>query len=346
MAHDIVAANVSADARLGDYYMDLIPAVAPLSSGVYGPVDERGVPLIDYDRAFKSRWMLGRKRRTYGIHYTPVTVAQFALGLHAQLLKGEGSRETFLCQAGWLRDNLVAMPAGFGLWLHNFAQLSYRLEPPWVSGMAQGQGISTLLRAFQLTGDETYRDAAFFAAAAFAHDISEGGVACRDEDGSLWLEEYPSDPPSHVLNGFIFALWGVFDLWRVTEDARYRHLWDEGVQTLKRNLPRYERSGGWSRYDVLREEKVSSEYHWTHVVQLEIMGALTGENLFLEVAERWRRSGERSNETVISAVRVARGVLRRLGILPRPKVTGVSVRIPAKTLEPVRERLEMVVGKR
>ncbi len=327
MSYDIRLGNVSKECCLGDYYLDFSGTVAPVAAGLYGPLDDKGIPLIDYDRMFKSSWMFGGKRRKYGVHYTPVTISQYALGLYGQLLNGKGDecKKSFLIQARWLRDNLVRMPDGFGLWLHWFSQRSYSLEPPWVSAMAQGQGISALLRAFDLTGDNRYLEAAQLAFQAFRHDVKAGGVAFQDGNGCLWFEEYPSRPASHVLNGFIFALWGIFDLWRVTADESIFKFWQQGLDTLKVNLPRYEWGTDWSRYDLIREEKASYEYHLTHVMQLEVLAQLTGEPLFREYGERWRRGAENVNLTALSAARYARGALRRIGLLKRPAVKGITV---------------------
>ena len=44
-----------------------------------------------------------------------------------------------------------------------------------------------------------------------ACQAAEGGVQARLGDGP-WPEEYPTDPPSYVLNGGIFALWGLYDV--------------------------------------------------------------------------------------------------------------------------------------
>ena len=48
-------------------------------------------------------------------------------------------------------------------------------------------------------------------------DINEKGTQYKDEHGNIWLEEYPTIPTSHVLNGFIYAIFGIYDLYRVTK---------------------------------------------------------------------------------------------------------------------------------
>ena len=46
---------------------------------------------------------------------------------------------------------------------------------------------------------------------SFQRPVSDGGVLVEDDRGHVWIEEYLVDPPSHILNGFIWALWGVYD---------------------------------------------------------------------------------------------------------------------------------------
>ena len=39
-----------------------------------------------------------------------------------------------------------------------------------------------------------------------------------DEHGNLWFEEYIVSPPTHILNGFMWAAWGVYDYFLATGD--------------------------------------------------------------------------------------------------------------------------------
>ena len=39
----------------------------------------------------------------------------------------------------------------------------------------------------------------------------QGGVLIREGDDGAWLEEVVVDPPTHILNGFLWAIWGVRD---------------------------------------------------------------------------------------------------------------------------------------
>jgi hypothetical protein len=314
---------------LGEYHLDLRDQVSAVESGGFGPMDRKGIPLVDYDRLFRGRTAADGKR-AYGVHYTPVTIAQYGLGsLNRYYSTGDPeSCGGFLRQADWLLENLDTTPQGFGVWLHQFEFPAYQLKPPWVSAMAQGQGMSVLLRAHELTNDQKYLDAASRAFGSFLHDISEGGVCTYDGEDSLWLEEFPSCPPSRVLNGFIFALWGVLDLYRVTGDSRARDVWQGGLHTLKTNLHRYERVF-WSCYDLLRRTISSLGYHQLHVLQLDVLSQLTGEQTFAECARRWQAYADGQYRLRRLVMRKAVGALRRAGLSPSPAVVGISIHSPS-----------------
>src|ERR1700730_4881120 len=90
-----------------------------------GPHDTAGIPQLNY-------------RGKIGLQYNPIAIAQWGLGNYNLFCQGHGDeRNTF----------------GFWMCNHKF-DWEYRstLKAPWYSGLAQGQGISLLLRAYRATG--------------------------------------------------------------------------------------------------------------------------------------------------------------------------------------------------
>lgn len=163
------------------------------------------------------------------------------------------------------------------------------LRAPWYSALAQGQGISVLVRAHKECGDARYLEAARAAFAAFEHPIVDGGVAFTDAAGDLWFEEYIVSPPTHILNGFMWALWGVYDYDLATKNISAHQLFARGTRTLLHNLERYD-LGFWSLYEQSGTPLpmvASAFYHRLHIVQLRIMYRLTREEAFLRIADRW-----------------------------------------------------------
>ena len=145
------------------------------------------------------------------------------------------------------------------------------------------------MRAHTESGDVRYLHAARTAFESFQSPIEEGGIALTDESGDLWFEEYIVSPPTHILNGFIWALWGVYDYALATKESAAQELFARGIRTLLHNLDRYD-LGFWSLYEQsgTRLPMVASAfYHRLHIVQFRVMHRLTGGELFARVADRW-----------------------------------------------------------
>jgi len=244
-----------------------------------GPFDGHGVPLLDY---------LG----DIGRQYNPIAIGQYGLATFNRFhQQGRASdRRRFIASADWLVNQLRPNGHGLPVWMHEF-DWHYRegLRAPWYSGLAQGVGLSLLARAWATTGDDRYARAAADAFLAFLYDRRAGGVMCEDERGSLWIEEYLVDPASHILNGFIWALWGLHDYWRILGREAAKPLFDSCVDTLAANIARYD-TGTWSLYELHDSVQMpaSGYYHALHIVQLRVMHRLTGRDEFGEMADRWQ----------------------------------------------------------
>lgn len=155
--------------------------------------------------------------------------------------------------------------------------------------MAQGQGISLLVRAHQEAGNDVYLSAAKEAFYAFNKDVKEGGVVYTDNEGYKWFEEYIVSPPTHILNGFIWASWGVYDYWLATGEPISLELFNQAVQTLSSNLYRYD-IGFWSLYEqsgTWLKMIASTFYHHLHIGQLKILYRITGDEIFRRYATKW-----------------------------------------------------------
>jgi len=274
--HDVPRVNPNAQIHeLGEYHMPFFE-----KADYSGHYDSAGIPLLDY---------YGR----IGLQYNPIAIAQWGLGNCNLFLRthDEERQRKFLSASDWLCSHLEQNGSGVWVWNHLF-DWEYRtpLKAPWHSALAQGQGISLLVRAYHATGIPTYLEVASHAFEAFLKSSGEGGVTFTDDQGNLWFEEYIVSPPTHILNGFIWAVWGVYDYYLVTKNGAAQDLFERAVQTLQANLGRYD-LGFWSLYEQsgTRLPMVASPfYHRLHVVQLRVMHLLTGNDVFARYAERWQ----------------------------------------------------------
>ena len=248
-----------------------------------GPFDSSGVPLLDY-------------RGTIGRQYNPIAIAQYGLARFNRWCEtaDAGDRRAWNAAAAWLAAGSRANGHGVRVWVHEF-DWPYRqvLKAPWYSGLAQGNGLSLLVRAAGATGDAALAAAAHDAFQSFLRPVTEGGVVVTDEGEHLWIEEYLVDPPSHILNGFIWASWGVYDyaVWSGRRDAFA--VWEQCVETMAARLHEFD-TGWWSLYETPdrgRRMLASPYYHRLHVTQLQVLHRLTGVPVFAEYAERFASYG-------------------------------------------------------
>ena len=126
---------------------------------------------------------------------------------------------------------------------------------------------------------------------ALSADIDAGGVLTTDSRGRLWIEQYVTRPPSHILNGFIWALWGVYDYARFTGDILVRARFDKCVATIESALPEYD-NGHWSLYELPgggTPMASSRDEHALHIAQLRVLERITGLSTFKVFADRWQR---------------------------------------------------------
>ncbi|MCB0875115.1 MAG: D-glucuronyl C5-epimerase family protein [Solirubrobacterales bacterium] len=224
-------------------------------------------------------------------HAPRVVILQWALGCFEHYL--EAGNEEWLRTARWAADQMVAQQHQSGSerggWTHEYRHRhTYRIDPPWMSGMAQGQAASLLVRIHLETGEDEYAEAALAAVEPMRRPVPSGGVA-GELDGGWLPEEYPTEPASHVLNGAIFGVWGVYDVGAALGDESAAELAREGVNTIADSLHRYD-TGYWSRYDLFPHpifNIASPMYHRLHVNQLRAMEAISDDPRFAATAERF-----------------------------------------------------------
>ena len=256
-------AAISYEAPRG-YYIDLTRKAA---SEPRDAADLRGMPL----HVMTCQWGLGCYDRYLAGHGDRWLDAAMRIGRH---LLEEQERE----------GSLV------GAWRHSAPfPHTYRLPAGWISGMAQGEGASLLVRLYLESGDGSFADGALRALGPLGRSVAEGGVRGELGGGPL-PEEYPTEPASHVLNGAIFAAWGYHDVALALGDGASRRDFDEVVATLAENLDAWDLGYG-SRYDLYPHRVVhiaAPWYHRLHVQQLEVLAAMTGRGELAAVAERWK----------------------------------------------------------
>lgn len=187
--------------------------------------------------------------------------------------------------ANWFLNNQVD-----GKWAWGIDLPSRNQKAPWISGLTQSLGISILLREYQLSQDTRFLEAATKALAWMGRPITEGGIAYKMTSGT-WFEEYPdASNPSHVLNGHMWALFGIYDYYRVTRDQTAKKLFNLGIAALLSEIHKYD-VGYWSVYaQTNRVDVVTGAYQQFIIEQLLVLHQITGKARLRQYSEKWALS--------------------------------------------------------
>lgn len=212
--------------------------------------------------------------------YFPTAIFQYGLGAYDLYLDTKENR--YLEKAVRCAEWAVEKQEENGAWNNFFFEFP---EHPYCA-MAQGEACSLLSRMYLATGEEKYKNAAKKAVDFMLLPLEDGGTT-EYSDKDIILKEYTH--LDTVMNGWIFALWGLYDWILLTDDnGSYREAYNKTLKTLLRYMPRFTNKY-WSMYD-LGGKIASPFYHNLHIAQMKAMYILTGETLFNEYAERWERN--------------------------------------------------------
>lgn len=271
---DMVVSNNISDKSICDYYVD-----TRAKNEYPGKLSEEGIPILEVD---------GKET------FFPITIAQYALGNFDMYFDSKDEKYlkiVELCADWFVREIKEFKPGLWGYVIERGIPV-YNIEGNWISCLAQAQVMSVLVRYYSICKEEKYLEIACKLLDSFKVSVKENGVLAYLNDGYFY-EEYPSNPPSYVLNGFIFGLWGLLDLYLASGNAEAKQLYDKGVKTLKDNIQLYDiKKLGWSRYDLydFKVKNITSIfYHKLHINQLKAMYMLTGEKIFKDFYVKWEK---------------------------------------------------------
>ena len=211
------------------------------------------------------------------IIYFPIEIFQYGLGAYDLYLLNSDKQMLIKVKAAadWAFDN----QKGDGSW----ETFTYENPKHPFSSMAQGEGISLLLRAYLGLHDEKYIDAAKKAIKFMLLPLEQGGTT-KYEGDNVFFYECTEEPL--ILNGWIFSLWGIMDYCKFFDDPNVKCILDKTLSTLERKLPDFD-VGYWSMYeDGMRI--CSPFYHRLHIAQLSVMYELTSTNIYKLYADKFQ----------------------------------------------------------
>jgi hypothetical protein len=274
---------------VADQMSSVLPVVYPPDTGGLGPYyisyeSEVAALRVRAPLAPGEEWSPPLAPLGEGYVLSPITLAEDALMAFTRSYRGQhsGLGPDWMGAVRWLLEHQDAQ----GSWVYAYPHVD--LEAGWHSAMMQGMAVSVLSRQHQLTGDESCMRAALDAYRFMMTTVADGGCLGAFDDGRPVLEEYPgSRRAPHVLNGTVFALFGVYDLLAATGDAGVCADWARLTRSLEDHLRDYD-TGVWSRYALSAEfGRAAPRYHRLHISQLRAMSVLTGRSEWEAMASRW-----------------------------------------------------------
>lgn len=224
--------------------------------------------------------------------YNPVTSSRTILELidsynktqdKNYLIKAELYTQEFLSSATPHRNALFATYR----FNYRIGGTSNTLKKPWYSGMAQGRALSLLSQLYTITGKDEYKTAAdkFFRGLELTRQPNDRiWVSMLNKDGYFWIEEYPLDKPELVLNGFLYATFGLYDYYETFKTPESKTYLQAALTTAKHEIPKYRRPGKVSKYG-LKRGSYNPTYHKTVIKQMRYIYSFTGDEFFKTTAD-------------------------------------------------------------
>lgn len=235
-------------------------------------------------------------KRGASYYYHPVAISQYGINQYNQFVHTGNvealKRAENICN--WLTN---AQDNQTGMWYYPFdfsvGGMGVTLKAPWGSSMAQGVAMSLFSRvaSFSQNGD-IFIERAEKAILPLTVDVRNGGLSTK-WNGHLVFEEYPTNPPSIALNGFLFTLIGLYDFATIFQHSLAAALFETGVKSVISLLPSFDLKTT-SAYHLghitnpTRAPHTSAKYHHIHVRQLSLMLDIYPNNELKKYVRKWK----------------------------------------------------------
>jgi len=255
------------------YFNEQAPSLSNL-----GPVDRDSVPV--YKRNGKQ-------------YYHPVYTSKFGINFIDEFLRNGDKQYLDLAKKvasklnsyAVLRKDVLLFPYNFDFSLV-IKPPSEKMYEPWYSGMAQGRILTLFSRLYQATGNIKYLHWAqnTFKSFQITQEQAVDWIAYIDQDNYYWIEEYPTNNPMHVLNGFIFGIFGLYDYYLISHDPECLKIMNAAITTVEHYISDFRNPGHLSFYG-LKYKRQKEHYHYVHIYELNMLHKITGDHYFKAMAD-------------------------------------------------------------
>lgn len=240
-----------------------------------GSFDVHGIPLYD-----PSNMGLGKQ-----LCYHPTVIIQYALACYEKRGLEQKYDQQFLNAALWLEQHTEEIgKTGMLGWAIPFSIRTPKIEAPWFSALTQAQGISILIRLYEVEQRAETLDTLKLLIQPLLTDIADGGMLYQDDRGNAFFEEAGN---IHILNGCLTSLYGLQEYLSIERDDQIIKVCRDVQKTVEKWLPEFD-TGYWSKYSIgLRFNLSDLHYHELHVKQLNELGFSLQSPVFLHYARKW-----------------------------------------------------------
>ena len=236
-------AAVAADVRPSPVRIaPVYPLPLPTSTRIPGGVRRTAGGVLE-------RWY-GAKHNGAGWQFQPVTTTYHCLAAHRLAEEDADARADVVRTADALFRHGDATRAGV-VWRYNFPNARFGMRAGWISGMAQGMAMACFAAAFDVSGEKRFLAAARHAFTGLVGAYNRGGA--RTNIGGGWYFEETAQPgtrPSHILNGMVAAIAGVWFTNEIDPRPEYARAIAMGTTAVAALAHRYPLPGRRSLYDL------------------------------------------------------------------------------------------------
>lgn len=255
-----------------------------------------GVPIIEIP-ALKKR------------AFFPITILQWGIGSFDRWCEAGSGEMRMQAQAAgqWLMNNIEKNGDLDNLFPQTDLNTEYFSAN---SAMAYGQALSLLIRLVTYLPDfkeeEKARRVIQLIFDRMNQGLEEGGT-CSLVNGRPVYYECCTKDKNIILNGWIFAIFGLVDYRRYIASKTSGDLLDDAIASLMENVDLFVKSN-WTDYD-LNGRIASPFYHDLHIAQLLALGMLVNQPTLVDLARRLDKkntSGRRAYAVVVKIVQKLR----------------------------------------
>ena len=238
--------------ELADSYLETPMIYLTNHRILYEILDENMIPLVQYP---------------FGAYYNPVATCSNAFGCYQKYEETQDEQylDWFFLNVKWIRN--YRDENSFLKYEFAFNHETQILDIGWTSAMAQGQALALMSMAYHKTQDMHYLELADDFFLTMCKNFGGNWNVMIDSEDYLWFEEYPNSDFCHVLNGKLFAMWGLWDYYCVTRNEDALHLLQGGIASVIDNYPLWDVDGVDGSHYCCHTTKISN-YHEVHKEQL------------------------------------------------------------------------------